>query len=101
MELAIVGVAETQLRVYLTGITGRAALVFGEKSALWVPETVTHMSDVLGPSTSVIGNPQGQHHLTSDQPLAFVSAPRAVLEGWVRPPFTQVAVCRNWAGRPR
>jgi len=69
-------------RDYLRAVTCRTALVVGDKSALVTPDVVAYMSGLLGPATPVVAIPEGQHHLTLDQPLAFVAAVRAIVEGW-------------------
>ncbi|MBT6273466.1 MAG: alpha/beta hydrolase [Chromatiales bacterium] len=69
-------------RDYLAGISCRTALVYGDKSAITTPQINDYMLDILGPDTPIVGVPEGQHHLFLDEPLAFVSAVRAILEGW-------------------
>lgn len=67
---------------HLQALTCRAALVFGEKSALVSRDTAGYMSELMGPLAPVIEIPEAQHHLMLDQPLAFVAALRALLAGW-------------------
>ncbi|MCP5199832.1 MAG: alpha/beta hydrolase [Gammaproteobacteria bacterium] len=60
----------------------RAALLYGERSALVDASVVRHMAGLLGPHAPVIGIPDAHHHVMLDQPLACVTALRAVLAGW-------------------
>jgi pimeloyl-ACP methyl ester carboxylesterase len=67
---------------YLSQVECRTALIYGEKSALLTPDTAEYMTSLMAPGSPVIGIPEAQHHLTLDQPMAFVTAVRAVLDGW-------------------
>lgn len=67
---------------YLAQVKCRTALVYGEKSALLTPKTADYMTSLMAPGSPVIGIPEAQHHLTLDQPIAFVTAVRAILDGW-------------------
>lgn len=69
---------------YLARVKCRTALIYGEKSALLTPETAAYMTSLMAPGSPVIAIPEAQHHLTLDQPMAFVTAVRAVLEEWRR-----------------
>ncbi len=69
---------------HLQALKCRAALVFGEKSALVGRERAAYMSELMGPAAPVVGIPEAQHHVMLDQPLAFVAALRALLDGWRR-----------------
>jgi pimeloyl-ACP methyl ester carboxylesterase len=71
-------------REYLQAVRCRAALIFGEKSALVSRSTASYMSQVMGPLAPVIEVPEAQHHVMLDQPLAFVAALRMLLENWIR-----------------
>ena len=68
----------------LQALTCRAALIFGESSALVSRETATYMSRLMGPTAPIIEIPEAQHHVMLDQPLAFVASLRALLDGWSR-----------------
>ncbi len=68
---------------HLQALTCRAALIFGEKSALVSRDTADYMSELMGPLAPIIEIPEAQHHLMLDQPLAFVAALRALLAGWI------------------
>lgn len=65
----------------------RAALIYGDRSAIVSPRTVAYMSSIMGPKAPVIEIPEAHHHVMLDQPLAFVAALRAVLDGWARDPL--------------
>jgi len=69
---------------HLKALPCRAALVFGEKSALVSRETAAYMSELMGPKAPVIEIPEAQHHVMLDQPLAFVATLRTLLDGWRR-----------------
>lgn len=64
----------------------RTAIIHGEQSKLFIPDSVAYMHelrDKLGlPRLPIIGVDNAQHHLMLDQPLAFVSALKSVLEFW-------------------
>ena len=62
------------VREYLQAVGCRAALIFGEKSALVS----------LGPRAPVVEVPEARHHVMLDQPLAFIAALRMLLDGWMR-----------------
>ena len=68
----------------LKALKGRTALIHGEKSAIVSRRTVSYMSKLMGPSAPVIEIPEAHHHVMLDQPLAFVSALRAILDTWCR-----------------
>ncbi len=69
---------------YLTRVKCRTALIYGEKSALLSHEIADYMRSLMAPGSPVIAIPEAQHHLTLDQPMAFVAAVRGVLDGWSR-----------------
>ncbi|HUH84726.1 MAG TPA: alpha/beta hydrolase, partial [Stellaceae bacterium] len=71
-------------REYLQAVRCRAALVFGEKSALVSRETASYMSSLMGPAAPIVEVPEAQHHVMLDQPLAFVAALRMLLQSWIR-----------------
>ena len=72
------------LREYLQAVRCRAALVFGERSALVSRKTAAYMSQLMGPLAPIVEVPEAQHHVMLDQPLAFVAALRMLLENWIR-----------------
>ncbi len=69
---------------HLQALRCRAALMFGQNSALVSRDTADYMSELMGPQAPVIEIPEAQHHLLLDQPLAFVAALRTLLASWVR-----------------
>ncbi len=69
---------------HLQKVRCRASLIFGQNSALVSRETAAYMSELMGPKAPIIEIPEAQHHVMLDQPLAFVTALRALLDGWVR-----------------
>ena len=74
-------------REELKALKCRAALIYGEKSAIVSRRTVAYMSSVMGPRAPVVEIPEAHHHVMLDQPLAFVAALRAILDGWARDPI--------------
>lgn len=58
------------------------ALMWGERSILMPPEIIDHMASIAPPDAPKIVIPDAAHHVMIDQPLAFVSALRALLAGW-------------------
>jgi pimeloyl-ACP methyl ester carboxylesterase len=71
-------------REYLQAVRCRAALLFGENSALVSRHTASYMSSLLGPDAPIVEVPEAQHHVMLDQPLGFVAALRTLLQSWVR-----------------
>lgn len=71
----------------LKALACRAALIYGDKSAIVSRRTVAYMSSVLGPKAPVVEIPEAHHHVMLDQPLAFIAALRAILDGWARDPL--------------
>ena len=58
------------------------ALMWGERSILMPPEVLDHMCAVAPADAPRIAIPDAAHHVMIDQPLAFVSALRALFAGW-------------------
>ncbi|MGR8920466.1 MAG: alpha/beta fold hydrolase [Gammaproteobacteria bacterium] len=69
---------------HLRKLRCRAALLFGEKSALVSRDTADYMAELMGPEAPVVEIPEAHHHVMLDQPLAFVAALRTLLDGWCR-----------------
>ncbi|MFM7202235.1 MAG: alpha/beta fold hydrolase [Myxococcota bacterium] len=67
---------------YLASVKCRVALMRGEFSTVVPPETSEYMYEVLDRDAPLIEIPQSHHHLILDQPLAFISALRALLADW-------------------
>ncbi len=57
-------------------------LLRGERSVVVPPETGEYMYGLLNRSAPLVEIPEAHHHLILDQPLAFVSAVRALLADW-------------------
>ena len=60
----------------------RTAIIRGEQSILMGNDVRDFMLDCLGGQVPFISIPHAQHHVMLDQPLAFVSAVRAILAEW-------------------
>ncbi|MFP5309465.1 MAG: alpha/beta fold hydrolase [Actinomycetes bacterium] len=67
---------------YLEGVRCRVAVVHGELSGIVDDEVVGWMNERLGRNAPFVEVPQAHHHLLLDQPLAFVTAVRALLADW-------------------
>lgn len=67
----------------LTEISAPTAMVWGERSGLMGPETVDYMLSLMPKDMPKVVIPDADHHVMLDQPLAFVAATRALLEGWL------------------
>ena len=67
---------------YLASTRCRVALLRGERSIVVPPETGEYMYQLLNRSAPLVEIPEAHHHLVLDQPLAFVSAVRALLADW-------------------
>jgi pimeloyl-ACP methyl ester carboxylesterase len=70
------------LRDQLASVRCRVALLTGELSVVVPPDTARYMYDLMGRVAPVIAIPEAHHHLTLDQPLAFVAALRTLLADW-------------------
>ena len=60
----------------------RRAIVHGEHSAVFTADSAKHLRELTQDSVPVIAIPDAHHHLMIDQPLAFASVVRALLESW-------------------
>jgi pimeloyl-ACP methyl ester carboxylesterase len=58
------------------------ALIRGEKSQLFTAEDADYLMGLLPPGSPHVAIPEAEHHVMIDQPLAFVSALRALLASW-------------------
>jgi len=74
-------------REELKALKCRAALIYGENSAIVSRRTVDYMSSIMGPKAPVVEIPEAYHHVMLDQPLAFVATLRAILDAWARNPL--------------
>ncbi|MBL4623101.1 MAG: alpha/beta hydrolase [Immundisolibacteraceae bacterium] len=63
-------------------LTMPVAIVYGQLSKFFDPETLTYMHENLPKSTPFIAVPEAHHHLFLDQPLAFITALRTLLMTW-------------------
>ncbi|MEN8240171.1 MAG: alpha/beta hydrolase [Actinomycetota bacterium] len=70
------------LREQLASVRCRVALFTGELSVVVPKDTAAYMYELMGRVSPVIEIPQAHHHLTLDQPLAFVAALRTLLADW-------------------
>lgn len=52
----------------------------GEQSILFPQKVCDYIKEILGRDTPMISIPHSQHHIWLDQPIAFISALRSVLE---------------------
>jgi pimeloyl-ACP methyl ester carboxylesterase len=66
----------------LAKVRCRIAVVHAELSEIVTPDVTDYMSERLGRTAPFVEIPQAHHHLILDQPLAFVSAVRALLADW-------------------
>ena len=66
----------------------RFAVINGSDSAVVSPDTRTYMAELLADSPAAVAGvpfvevPEAQHHVLLDQPVALVTALRAVLAAW-------------------
>lgn len=60
----------------------RIALMRGELSELMPHDVGEYMFNLLGRQAPVVEIPQARHHVMLDQPIAFISALRAILAEW-------------------
>lgn len=73
---------KTRTHEDLANLRCRVGVIYGEDSYLFTQELADYMFEVLDKSVAFTGIPDAQHHLFLDQPLAFVSALRALLAEW-------------------
>jgi len=66
----------------LTGAKCPLAFMRGEDSVLVTKKTFAYIEQLLGSDIPMVTVPEAQHHIWLDQPIAFVSALRAMLESW-------------------
>ena len=66
----------------LSSVACRLAVIYGERSALFPPEIVHHMSRVLEKKTPVYVLPGVHHHLFLEQPRIFVETLQNLLAKW-------------------
>jgi len=76
--------SEQPLGTYLEQLSAAgvpAACLLGETSRLVTAEVAERLRTHLGPRTQLVWIPEAGHHLMLDQPVAFVTALRAILAG--------------------
>jgi pimeloyl-ACP methyl ester carboxylesterase len=66
----------------LSSVACRLAVIYGERSALFPPEIVDHMSRVLQKTTPVHILPGAHHHLFLEQPRVFIKTLQNLLVQW-------------------
>ena len=67
---------------HLANVRCRVALLHGELSLVVPPETGEYMYELLRRNAPLVEIPEAHHHLLLDQPLAFITAIRALLADW-------------------
>lgn len=72
----------TQTESLLAKLDCPMAYIYGEQSSLLTRETLALSLAALPAETPVIAIPDASHHIMLDQPLALVSALRALLSCW-------------------
>lgn len=70
------------LRDQLASVKSRVALFRGQHSVVVPGDTAAYMYELMDCNAPVITIPEAHHHLTLDQPLAFVAALRTLLADW-------------------
>lgn len=71
-----------KMHEHLANTRCRVALIRGEKSYVVPPETGEYMYQLLHRNAPIVEVPEAHHHLMVDQPLALVTALRALLADW-------------------
>ena len=71
-----------QIGQRLVDTPGRKAIIHGEDSLLFTNDSRKYVRELGGQDIPIVAVPEAQHHLMLDQPLAFVSALRALLSVW-------------------
>ena len=69
----------------LVDVAGRKAIVYGEQSLLFTPDSAKYVRELGGTDIPIVAIPHAAHHLMLDQPIAFTTALRMLLEVWLRP----------------
>jgi pimeloyl-ACP methyl ester carboxylesterase len=70
------------MREVLADVPTPVAFLCGALSAIATPDRVGELVEAYGRSAPVVWVPEAHHHVWLDQPLAFVTALRALLSGW-------------------
>jgi hypothetical protein len=66
----------------VVAVPGRKAIVYGAESLLFTPDSADYVRELGGTDIPIIAIPQARHHLMLDQPMAFVTALRTIVEMW-------------------
>jgi pimeloyl-ACP methyl ester carboxylesterase len=66
----------------LVAVPGRKAIVYGAESLLFTPGSADYVRELGGTDIPIVAVPEARHHLMLDQPLAFVTALRTIVEIW-------------------
>ena len=61
---------------------GRTAIIYGHESMLFTPDSADYIREIGGHDIPIIDIPHARHHLMLDQPIAFITAIKSVLELW-------------------
>lgn len=69
----------------LVNAPGRKAIVHGDKSQLFTPDSAAYVRELGGGDIPMVAVPEARHHLMLDQPLAFVTALLSILALWKEP----------------
>jgi len=66
----------------VAGAPGRKAIVYGQDSSLFDDDSAAYVRECGGSDIPMIAIPGARHHLMLDEPIAFVSVLRAIIEQW-------------------
>ena len=64
---------------------GRKAVIYGQNSVLFDDDSAEYLKECGAVEVPMISIPGARHHLMLDEPIAFVSALRAILALWASP----------------
>lgn len=76
------GRRDEPLADYLRDMACPKALIYGADSVLATDDAIDYTRERFGPGDHFIEMPAAGHHLMLDQPIAFVSCLRVILNGW-------------------
>lgn len=93
--------ATHSLEAYLAMVETRISLLYGQHSAIVTPDVIDYMSSLLGEQVPIVEIPDAHHHVPLDQPLALVTALRALLADWEHSIPTQNASAASAADELR
>jgi len=79
------GFKSPNISKHLSSVACPLAVIYGERSALFPPEIVDHMSRVLEKKTPVHILRGAHHHLFLEQPLVFIKTLQKLLVQWAHP----------------